>query len=335
MNPPFGTGAVESSYDSRTYRHDSTLAIPLTSGGVSYKPEDIEHQHNVGICTAISLVQNAQKALGKKFSPDFQYLLQKKFVDLNWYEGSSIFSALKVGKNFGFLPLEEFTYVTENDRFLPYSLYIAKLQAIPDAEIYRLIRLCTNKLAGYAQLGNDSQSLAKGILDSKAGILTRYEVGQEWWTPSWNTKDIDPIQPPQVVVSGHAITESLFDFTLNEKFELPNTWGILWNDLGRGHTIWSQYHCTEAWIPYFDSVPQPLPPQFIFTVDMKQGQTSNDITQLQKRLGVNPTGYYGPLTRAAVLKYQLDNNIPLSWYERYVLAGSICGAKTRTKLNSA
>lgn len=336
------TGANESHYDPRTRRHDTTAAAPLVTGGISYLPDDIEHQHNVGICTAASVVQNAQKAKGKKYSLDFQYLLQKKYYDLNWDEGSSIFSALKVAKNYGFLPRELFTWATEADRNLSYAQYVAKLRAVPDSEVARLISLCVDKLAGYAQLPTDAQSLAKGISDSVSGVICRYEVGEEWWTArdgriSWATADIDPLRPPAQVISGHGIGSSRFDFSVTQNVEHPNTWGILWNDKnqGRGNANHLTYKCTEAWIPYYDAAPTPTPQPFIFTQDMQYGQTTQDIVQLQKRLGVAPTsGYYGPITKQAVLAYQIAKGIPLSWYERYWLAGSVCGAKTRAALNS-
>lgn len=334
MDNPFGLGAHESSYDSRTWRHDTTTAAPLTTGGVKYDPADIDNQHIVGICTAISLTQNANKATGKKYSPDFQYLLQKKFFDFNWWEGSSIFNALKAATKYGLLPIELFTYVTEADRNLSYPDYVEKLQAISESEVQRLIGLCEKPMTGYASVPADAQSMAKAISDSKSGILCRYSVGEEWWTPSWQPQDIDPLRPPQQVVSGHAIGQSYFDFTLNQKFELPNTWGTQWNDNGKAHTIFPQYHATEAWIPYYGTPPQPLPPSFIFTVDMKYGQRSEDVKQLQKRLAVSGTGYYGDLTAQAVLKFQVEHNLALSWYERYILRGKLCGAKTRQALNS-
>lgn len=70
------TGAGESPYDLRTFAYVPS-GIP-NKGGKRYSPSDIEDQHRVGICTAISTTQNARKALGTKFSADFQYLMQKK-----------------------------------------------------------------------------------------------------------------------------------------------------------------------------------------------------------------------------------------------------------------
>lgn len=342
MNP-FGTGAVKSDFDSRTWRHETTMGAPLVEGGYKYLPEEHLHQHKVGICTSIHLVQNAEKYFGKKFSPDFQYLLQKKYYDLGWWEGSSIFNALKVGKNFGFLPIELFTWITEADRSLPYSEYVAKLQAIPESEIQRLIGLCTHKLAGYASLKTDALSLAKGIQDSKAGILCRYTVDDAWWTApegyiSWAKSDLERngwLRAPKTPYSGHAIIKSYFNFNSNKLFTVSNTWGKDWNDNGDGHINNDIYKCDEAWIPYFNAsdIPVPETPVFIFTKDMKYGETSEDVKQLQKRLGVIQTGYYGDLTQRAVYRFQLDKGLPLSWYERNILVGRLCGFKTRSALN--
>lgn len=341
-----GTGALESHYDARTVTHETTTAVPLVTGGYDYGPTEIEHQHKVGICTAISLVQNAEKYFGKKFSPDFQYLLQKKYFDLAWYEGSSIFNALKVGKNYGFLPIELFTWITEDDRNLSYADYAAKLEAIPDAEVQRLILLCTNKLTGYGQVDvSNPQSVAKSIVDSKTGILCRYTSGSTWWTAvngqnSWATKDIDPLRRPTDQLSGHAIIASKFDYTVNMTQTLANTWGILWNDQNKGnaHIDWNNYKMDEAWIPYYDFVPTIQTFTHTFNVDMKIGQTSDEITALQKALStlgyfkVQPTGYYGPITVTAVFAFQ-QANINLSWYERWFLRGTQVGIKTRSALN--
>ena len=72
--------------------------------------------------------------------------------------------------------------------------------------------------------------------------------------------------------------------------------------------------------------------QYKFTRDMVKGENSTEVYQLQKRLGVILTGYYGSLTQQAVYNYQLAN-VPMSWYEKYILKGSRVGEKTRTKLN--
>lgn len=338
-------GALASPIDSRTIRHSdlAQAGAPLIKGGIEYAPKDIDNQHNVGICTAIHITQNRGKKNGKKYSPDFQYLLQKKFYDKNWYEGSSIFHALKVAKNYGFLPIELFTHITKEDRNLPYAKYIKKLQAIPEEEINRLIGLCVDKIAGYANVDiSDPQKIAKAINDSGVGILCRYLVGKEWYTSidgrvSWLPKDINPIRPPANPICGHAITMSAFDYTSSNKQTLPNTWGKEWCRNGSCDILFESYKPTEAWIILDET---PTIPEFKFLNNLYYGITSPDVKQLQIRLNKdqrtqvavkgagspgNETEFFGGLTLRAVKKYQTLNGITPVW--------GFVGPITRKKLN--
>jgi len=256
-----GTGARQSKTDVRTVQHKDmrtmgSVVEPI--GGYKYSASEIRHQHNVGICTAISLTQNAEKAIGRKFSADFQYLLQKKYFDKDWLEGSSIFNALRVGKTYGFLPLELFTEIKETDRELPYEEYIAKLQAIPESRILDLIKECSDyKLDGYSAVDiSNVYSVINAINYSKSGILFRLTVGNEWYTAkdgriSWAPVDINPLRSPKNPTSGHAIVASEYDLTLKQDITLANTWGSGWNRQGLGDIIWTDYSPTEAWIPYY------------------------------------------------------------------------------------
>ncbi len=326
-------GAKRSEYDKRTLQHNSGVkASPLTTGGTIYQPQDIEDQDRVGICTDIDIDNQAGKFYGKKYSSDFGYLIQKKFVDGNWYEGSSILNALKTKNKYGFLPIEHWTYTTQADRDGDYETYIAKLQAIPDAEITRLLGLCENKLAGYAKLpAIDVQSIAAAIVDNPTGIECMYEVGSEWWTsPSgvitYDPNLIEPIRSPQNIISGHSIKATFFDFTKNPWLLHANTWGPTWCEQGNAHI---GYTPVEAWIPYFTTVP-PTSTPFQFTKDLYYGMTDSDVVHLQARLNMPikyQTGYFGSLTRTAMIAYQLNNFI--------IPPFGYCGPKTRSILNAS
>ena len=241
----YSTGAEESPKDIRTFSYQPAQA--KKKGGTRYASKDIEDQHRVGICTAISMTQNARKALGTKFSADFQYLLQKKFINKNWDEGSSLSAALKVAKNYGLLPEKLWTFTTEADRKLSYDKYIKKLQKVTDAEINELLKK-TFKIRAYASVPVDRDMMANAIDESQAGILTRYSLGREWWN-----KPIEPLRPPKVHISGHAVTDCNYD---GDSFRIANTWGTDWADKGTGYRLQAMYSPTEAWIPYYQETPK-------------------------------------------------------------------------------
>lgn len=294
-------GAHPSPYDHRTPIVEAQAGAPLITGGIIYKPEDHLNQWYEGICTGIQLIQNRKKANGKDYSWDFQYLLQKKYFDLNWSEGSSLFSTMKVGKNFGFLPAELWTHTTIEDLKLPYAQYIAKLQAIPDAEITRLLVLCVDKIPGYAQADvNDPQALARAIQDSQAGILCRYEVGIEWYDPS------NPLKPPAAVIGAHAIGMTYFNYVVNVDQKLANTWGG-WNGDGNADVNWQTYKPTEAWVI-------TKTPPVITQPTLKIGAKGDAVILLQTELNANGAnltadGSFGPKTKEAVIAFQHKYNL--------------------------
>lgn len=264
MPQEYSTGADSSPYDVRTFAYVPS-GIPI-SGGVRYAPEDIEDQHKVGICTAISTTQNARKALGKKFSADFQYLMQKKRQG-NWTEGSSLSTALWVAKNIGFLEEKDWTFTDENDRKLSYTKYIKKLQAVSDKDIEKLKVLASkNKILAYASVAVDRDLMAQAINESEAGILTRYAVGNEWWRAP-----IEPLRPPKTIISGHAVTDSNYN---GGSFRIANTWGTDWADKGTAYRLHSQYRPTECWIVHYNQLPEVVQKQLDSRTEL-QGKLLN------------------------------------------------------------
>lgn len=348
---PFGLGANHSPKDYRTLKYNpSAKATPNPiKGGVIYDAKNIEHQHIVGICTAISIVQSAEKATGKKYSPDFQYLIQKKFYDYDWNEGSSIFHGIKSAYDVGFLPLELSPF-TEADRNLPYPSYIAKLQSISNTEIERLKKLCEKVMTSYDEVVDlSANGIASAINSSDAGIICRYDVGEEWWIPSWNPKDINPLRAPKKIVSGHAIIMSSYDYSASKMQVLANTWGTLWCKQGTADINFDTYRPTEAFIPHYSKQPNAmvfiLPKKEDFKpvfAECKLGDNNNAVKDLQVALMIlgylalitpSEWGNYGPKTRAAVYKLQLDHIPNLSFSAKYVYRGQYCSNQTISALN--
>lgn len=247
----YSTGAEKSPYDIRTFSY-----IPTTAGykgGEKWGPVLIDDQSKVGICTSISLTMRAGQHYGETFSEDFQYLMQKKIYDQGWWEGSSIFHALKVGKNIGFLPEKEWTYTTAEDKKLPYSEYVKKLQAIPDSEIERLKEIAkTYKLKAYASVPVNRETLCNAI-DESGALLSRFVVGSEWWTAP-----IEPLRAPKDPISGHAV--NLTNYTGNS-FRIANSWGTDWADMGTAYFLFNDYRPTESWAVWFEDVPKQIEEQ--------------------------------------------------------------------------
>ena len=254
------TGCNKSQYDIRTFSYP-VKGYVSQSGGAKYLPEDIENQSKVGICTGISLTQNAKKALGKSWSADFQYLIQKLEYDKNWMEGSSILTALKVAKNVGLLPAEEWKWTTQNDRDMGYAWYIGKLQAIPQTEIDRLKIIAGNyKIKAYASVPITRDSMAEAIDNSKSGILTMKLLGNEWYTSTsgivtWAKEFIQPLRSPKTVIGGHAMTDTNYD---GYSFRIANTWSKDWCDGGTAYYNLKNYAPLECWAIFYNDLPSEI-----------------------------------------------------------------------------
>lgn len=241
-----GTGANISPNDIRTFAYEAKPA--KQSGGKRWTPKDIQDQDRVGICTAISLTMQASKVYGVKMSADFQYLIQKKYYDKNWDEGSSAFHSLKAGKDIGFLPEKEWKFTKQSDRAKPYHTYIKLLQAVSDKEIEKLIKKAKKyRLKAFEYVAPDRDLMANAIDNSECGIITRYTLDSQWWTAP-----IQPLRSPKQAISGHLVTDTNYD---GRSFRIANSWGTDWATKGTAYRLHHQYAPTEAWLPYFTKLP--------------------------------------------------------------------------------
>lgn len=101
---------------------------------------------------------------------------------------------------------------------------------------------------------------------------------------------------------------------------------------------WDNIENNNGYRGAIDPTPYLVPYKYTFSNPLKFGDKGQEVVELQRTLKEKgffydePTGYYGDLTCQAVLKYQVKN-VPLSWYERYVLKGTKVGIKTITAIN--
>jgi hypothetical protein len=272
METNYSTGCEPSPYDLRTvtYSGDKAGEAPYEVGESWANTKYIEDQHKVGICTAISMTMKARKHYQRDFSDDFQYLLQKKFIDGNWREGSSALSACKVGNKYGFLPIEDWTHTKIEDRKLPYAEYIKKLQAIPDTEINRLLEISKKyKIQAYAKIANNIDAMASAI-NENGSVIARFVLDNRWYR-----RPIEPLRPPLNPISGHLVNITKRS---GDSYRVANSWGTDWADGGTAYGIWSQYHPTEMWQVWFADVPQEVQKQ----LENRDTKIYALLTQVQK-----------------------------------------------------
>lgn len=108
-------------------------------------------------------------------------------------------------------------------------------------------------------------------------------------------------------------------------------WQFLDEDYFASGSIWG------AIVLIYNPNPAP-PPGHRFTRNIAMGERSDEVLALQQvlaydgELNVAPTGYYGPITAQAVLKYQIKNVVadPATLAE---LGGHVVGPATRAALN--
>lgn len=115
--------------------------------------------------------------------------------------------------------------------------------------------------------------------------------------------------------------------------KIPNNgWQMLDEDYFRSGAIWS------AMALIVSDKPASVPTH-VFAHDIHHGETSSEVTALQTFLAYDgcfnlpPTGYYGPITAQAVLRFQIKYGLA-SVASLEQLGGNSVGPLTRTKLNS-
>jgi hypothetical protein len=210
------------------------------------------------------------------------------------------------------------------------------------------------KTSGYAFVNKDIESIKQAIFHNQ-GLIMLVRVGKEWYTSprgfsSWLPQDILPIRPPKEVISGHEIY--VYGYSTERDGDLKiyfrNHWSERWADHGNGYFLYSQYKDYIDEMITFTDIPntlleeahkQPVVFRYNFTKPMQLGQESEEVKQLQRALTqfgnykYQITGYFGEITRKAVLDFQIKYISNLSIYERYVLRGAKVGQKTLEKLN--
>jgi len=186
-----------------------------------------------------------------------------------------------------------------------------------------------SKAIAYAQTGTDINSVAMAIRDNMGVVIGVDGQNNGSWVSTF------PI-PPTTVQWRHWLYCCGAKLIGGKKYiKILNSWG---KDVGDGgfQYLSEDYFNSHVWSGW-THVFAPLPVvnfAHVFNIDIKMGDMGQEVIALQKVLQMKdffpstvPTsGLYGKITKSAVLKFQIANNI-------FNTSGAIVGPSTRKALN--
>lgn len=347
------TGALISSEDYRDGIATSVIEIPRAEGPsplslpaayYSKLSPTVLMQNQIPACVAHSAVDNLKLWWFLKtgqwvdFSPRFLDILAKR------YDGQPIDGGTT--PRLIFKLMAQFGCATEatlpNDTTLSIASYRNDALLTPTV----FAEAAKYRIPGYVAVPLDFVATRRFIYMYGA-ISSLFVIGDEFWTPSWNDADIDPLRTPAVPVSGHQLTPHGWSPAYNI---LRNEWSAEWakeGDASYNPVQWAPF-IREQWciasVPqdvkdFLAALPAPADFHYQWLVDMHAGDTGTlvaDIKMLQvaymllgflSPLSPAEFGTFGPKTIAANLAYQISKNIAPT-------ASTVVGPRTRAALNA-
>lgn len=326
---PKGTGAYFSPHDYRdgyaaaaTVTQLATVTLPATYQTELDSPL---MQNQVPACVAHDAVDNLKvywfRKTGKwiNFSPRFLDIMAKRFDGADRATGGTYPRLVfKIMATYGCATDD----MLPNDTTLPVLTY--RDDSLITAEV--LANAAQYKTPGYVSIPGDKQSTRAAIF--VYGIISGlFEIGSEFWLPSWKDKDIDPLRTPAMIVSGHQL--GLKGWASDALNTLRNEWSALWANNGEAnydHVDWQPY-VREQWaiaeIPpdvadLLKTLPAPADFHHQWQTNMSLGDFSDDVRFLQIALMItgflgqltpDELGHFGPKTAVANGKYQIAHRI--------------------------
>lgn len=340
---PKGTGAYVSPPDYRDAIASVAAVKAIDALPMSYHVDlgDVLDQNKIPACVSHSVVYLMRryfyKKTGKwiKLSPRFLDIMAKRMDGQDRETGGTWPRlVLKIAQQYGCATED----VLPNNTELP-TLSYRDDHLITDTV---LANAAQYKIPGYVQIATDPVSTKNGIFlfDTLSSLFV---IGDEFWTPSWEPKDIDPIRTPANPVSGHELSPcgwSTFGSHIGR-----NEWSLLWDIAGEFHydpQAWQPW-IHEQWavaevpsdvVDFLKNLPSPSDFHFNWIRDLHRGDVNDEVGMAQVAFMIlgymqpvmpDEFRHYGPKTAQAVYAFQTANGIG-------PVAGSI-GPATRKLLN--
>ncbi len=316
LNTPLGFGGLARTVDERDFNLGSyqppTIIPPVFKQFVGNIP--VQNQGKYPTCAAHagaffnSKLQSDKYKITKSLSPKYLWDQIKQIDGFSIYDGTDMRSIFRSLVNTG----------TCDITLLPNSLGASiidysNIRNISDAMRYNGYQ---HDLTNYAFIDMPTFAQIKQAIFLNKAVLALVDIGDGWWLPNWS--HILPVSLGNAV-GHHFVTLHGYDET---RIYFRNSWSDAWGINGDGYF-------DASYIPHVLEIGTALtlPAPYIFTTDMQHGDSNNSVLQLQRRLNVNPqSAWFGPITTAAVIKYQLSHGLPGTGY---------CGPLTRQKLNTS
>lgn len=339
---PTFTGALIDTRTSREKAKDYLFKETVASAvEVKWEERDprqfpIRNQNGSGSCVAFSaakmlgVLQHANKG-GRfvDFSP--AYLYQRR-ANRNIGDGQGMWGhdAWTVLRTDGITldPLMPSDDLTE-----------AQINAVREEQVYRdvarLFRIDNYVTYTPAQ---DFDAIAGTIQKTGKGVMVWFMFNSNEWSTMPTLKTDKPALHHSVCAVDAVVYKG------NECLVIDDSWGTIYGRNGQRFITREFFEARNTYASYpisFKTGGDVDKPKYSFKALMRVGQTSSDIKVLQDILkfeglmptNIQSTGYYGEITRKAVLEYQRKHKVA-SVAEVEDLRGTIAGTKTIIHLNN-
>lgn len=356
---PTNLGANPSKKDYRSDIVASNLAstIPVTPtpdlqeslGTEFYQQYGILMQALTPSCVSHSVVEMAQlyfyltKGRIVYFNPQFLHI-KSALPGSSPDDGRDPATVLKVFKTIGCATIATMPINTDvsNAQYCnPDQITPAMIE---DAENY--------KIPGYVPI-TISQEAIRHAIKTYGAVSMLFSIGKEFYTApngviSWLQKDIDPVRPPSIIISGHQLTGIGWNGDLEH---LLNHWSKAWAQNGESDWLWNEWKpfIKEVWaivpipstvLATIQGLPAPHEYQHTFSTSLSKGMQGPEVRALQIALSIDGentypeiNGIFGPLTFQAVCLFQIKYAADILTPQGLSSATGTVGPATINKLN--